>query len=280
MDAFEQPGADAAKDRRVDFRHLLKIGGRQLNGPARGCRRRCAGWADVPRQRRVEHEAMTFVQRPAERRRVEPNRQLRRDCAHRRLEQARTETTAAVLRRHKHHRNPAAVDIVDPDCRPDDAVIVAGDEAPGWRELDQTAPILEPLIPAHERAQGQRTVELICRQRSNIHVHPEADYLRWAWPVALIARQWLVSKATGEGEKGREIYWGNQRLAGAGLWLAPWDTQELKDCKHHVALSVLAISRLLISAAARSAARQLRPGTVALAKRIPGAPLLPFSCCI
>ena len=112
---------------------------------------------------------MTFVQRPAERRRVEPNRQLRRNCAHRRLEQARTETTAAVLRRHQHHRNPAAMDIVDPDRRADDAIAIAGDEAPGRRELDETAPILEPLIPAHERAQCQRTVELICCQRSNIH---------------------------------------------------------------------------------------------------------------
>ena len=170
MDAFEQPRADAAEDRRVDARHLLKIGGRQLNDLVRDCRRRCAGWADVPRQRRVEHEAMTLVQRPAERRRVEPNRQLRRECGHRRLEQARPETTAAILRRHQHHRNPAAVDVVDPDRRADDAVAIAGDEAPGRRELDETAPILEPLIPAHERAQCQRTVEMVGRQGADVHV--------------------------------------------------------------------------------------------------------------
>ena len=162
MDALEQPRADAAKDGRVDAGDLRKIGRLQTRDLSRDRRRRRDGGPDVPGQRRFQREVMTLVEWPAERRGVEPNRQLRWECGHRRLEQAGAETTAAVLRRHQHHRNPAAVDIVDPDRRPDDAVVVAGDEAPGRRELDETSPVLEPLIPAHERAQCQRTVELIC----------------------------------------------------------------------------------------------------------------------
>ena len=59
--------------------------------------------------------------RPAERRGVEPNRQLRSGLRPSPPRAGGRRDHGRVLRRHQHHRNPAAVDIVDPDRRADDA---------------------------------------------------------------------------------------------------------------------------------------------------------------
>src|SRR5262245_49267192 len=133
-------------------------------------------------------EAVSLIQRPPERRRIEANRQRGRYRAHGRLEQTAADAAAAMRRIHQHHCNPREGAVVDADRRADDrlvgsfARVADRGEGGGGRKPEQHPPVVDPLIPADTRAQPEGAVDVVRRQR----------------PDDQIAHTWVTRMAAGD----------------------------------------------------------------------------------
>ena len=113
----------------------------------------------MTRQLGLVCETVSLVERTSQRRGVEPERDLRRHGADGLFQQPPANALAAPGRIHEHHRDPAERTVVDADRGADDSAVGDRGESCRRRELQEHAPVGEPLIPAGA-GQPERAVEI------------------------------------------------------------------------------------------------------------------------
>jgi hypothetical protein len=152
---FHQGGSFASEDSRVAFDDRREVIMRERTNIAltldRDWWHRASQFEsirNVPRQHRLILEPIALIELATERRCIESDRQVGWQHSDSRLEQPSPDALSTEFRLDQHHGNPSERAVVDADGGTNYSIVDKRRETAGRRQLQEHAPVVEPLIPA------------------------------------------------------------------------------------------------------------------------------------